>query len=117
MPFFKNFFILFFFFLNKILRGTDSNIWKQHSNIPVWVGTGIFWFLVKPFPLKSERLVAGFSNGFRPTPKGSLGGGLKGGTAVDTGGSVGFCKELKWKILRFLYCHQKSLLTRAFQFY
>ena len=58
------------------------------------VGTGIFWFLWKPFPLKSERLVAGFSNGLRPIPSGSLGGGLKGGPAVHTGGSVGFCEEL-----------------------
>lgn len=114
MPFFLISLSYFFF---KILRGTDSNIWKQHSNIPVWVGTGIFWFLVKPFPLKSERLVAGFSNGFRPTPKGSLWGGLKGGTAVDTGGSVGFCKELKWKNIEISLLSSKSLLTRAFQFY
>lgn len=75
----------------------------------MWVGTGIFWFLVKPFPLKSERLVAGFSNGFRPTPKGSLGGGLKGGTAVDTGGSVGFCKELKMKSIENLLSLKKYL--------
>lgn len=69
--------------------------------LPVCVGTGIFWFLWKPFPLKSERLVAGFSNGLRPIPSGSLGGGLKGGPAVHTGGSVGFCEELWGKEKQF----------------
>lgn len=71
----------------------------------MWVGIGIFWFLVKLFLLKSERLVVGFLNGFRFIFKGSLGGGLKGGSVVDIGGFVGFCKELKWKILRFFYCY------------
>lgn len=62
------------------------------------VGTGIFWFLWKPFPLNNERLVAGFSNGLSGTPRGNLGGALKGGNVDDTGVSIGFCKELQRKL-------------------